>query len=283
MSIVTLRNKKSYWRKNTPGSPFCYPNLGKMIGRNRWDKIWQALHFNDPTKALPPTHRDFDKLFKVKPVVDGLNEAFLEAWSFGDSVSVDEGTKAYKGRTYLRQYMPKKIVKWGFKIWGLACSYTGFCGSFMVEGGVRPGEKARKDLGPTVVRDLVAMATLERGTTVYCDRYFTSVGLAVGLRRKGFHMVGTIVPNRKFIPKEALFGKDERPERGAIKSAVCKKNRLRFLQWVDNEKVCILSTKLSVSKTVASRRKGKKSDGRRSPPPPCFLSMFVSSPFLTFL
>ena len=41
-------------------------------------------------------------------------------------MSVDEGMIKYKGRLYFRQYMPKKPIKYGIKVWMAADSRTGY-------------------------------------------------------------------------------------------------------------------------------------------------------------
>jgi len=40
-------------------------------------------------------------------------------------VSVDEAMVAFKGRSTLKQYMPMKPVKQGFKVWMLVDAHTG--------------------------------------------------------------------------------------------------------------------------------------------------------------
>ena len=45
---------------------------------------------------------------------------FLEQYIPGKKVSIDEAMVKYKGRVFFRQYMPKKPIKWGIKVWILA-------------------------------------------------------------------------------------------------------------------------------------------------------------------
>jgi len=35
-------------------------------------------------------------------------------------MSIDEAMVKYKGRVFFRQYMPKKPIKWGIKVWMIA-------------------------------------------------------------------------------------------------------------------------------------------------------------------
>jgi len=51
------------------------------------------------------------------------------------TVAVDESMIAFKGRNSLKQYMPLKPIKRGYKVWNLADSSTGYVLSFDVYAG----------------------------------------------------------------------------------------------------------------------------------------------------
>ena len=260
MSTCKLSSQRQYWQKQRSAGPKM-PWFGRVMARNRFERLRRALHFNNNAQAHPVGSPGFDKLFKLRPIIDALKESFAAAWTLGARVSVDEAMVAYKGRTYLRQYLPKKVVKWGFKIWMMACASTGYCYALDVEAGVRPGEAPRKELGPKVVKDLTE--GLRPGTTIYADRFFSSIQLALDLLERGHYYVGTIMPNRKGVPKGATFKKGDRPARGDKLSAVEKDKGLRFVTWCDNQKVSFISTVHAVVATVDAKRKGKDAAGRR--------------------
>ena len=46
--------------------------------------------------------------------------------------AVDEAMVPYKGRSSLKQYMPKKPIKIGLKVWVWADSVTGYISCFQV-------------------------------------------------------------------------------------------------------------------------------------------------------
>jgi hypothetical protein len=158
---------------------------------------------------------------------------------------------AFKGRSFLRQYMPKKIVKWGFKLWSICDSVSGFCKKFSVYEGKRPGEAPTKGLGVKVVLDLADVAPL--GSCIFADRYFSSVLLLKELEAMGKNYCGTIQTNRKSFPKKML--KMKKPKRGDSQGAVCKKTGVRVVQWQDNAKVCMVSSIGSPYKMDSCKRR----------------------------
>jgi len=61
----------------------------------------------------------YNPLYKVRPLIDLCQRT-----------TFDEGMIRYKGRLYFRQYMPKKPVKWGIKVWMLGESKSGYVCTF---------------------------------------------------------------------------------------------------------------------------------------------------------
>ena len=161
----------------------------------------EELHFNDNDDQSPPGTANFDKLHKIRPVIDALNKALKSAWKRGWAQSVDEMMVAFKGRTHLRQYMKAKIVKWGFKLWACCDAKSGFCSHFAVYEGKRPGEAPTKNLGAAVVKDM--SKHLDAGSCVVADNFFSSPLLAKEMIDRQLHYIGTLRVNRKHTPKDA--------------------------------------------------------------------------------
>ena len=67
MSIIKLPQIRMYWAKETR-----LPCIADVMSINRFEKIKQFFHCNDNEKNLPPTDDNFDKLYKVRPVIDSL-------------------------------------------------------------------------------------------------------------------------------------------------------------------------------------------------------------------
>ena len=102
-----------YWRKDIV---FNYRPLSSRISRTRFLDIHRFLHFVD-NESLP-SYGDprYSKIQKVKPVLTYISSKFQELFNPGRDLSVDEAMVKYKGRSSIKQYMPKKPIKRGFKI-----------------------------------------------------------------------------------------------------------------------------------------------------------------------
>ena len=110
----------------------------------------------------------------------------------------------FDGRLAWKQYMPKKPVKWGIKLWCLCDANTGYCLEFSVYTGamaVVPGNPAvNLDLGYRVVMELMRHHLL-RHHHLYADNYFTSVHLAADLLQADTYLCGTTRSTRREFPK----------------------------------------------------------------------------------
>ena len=73
-----------------------------------------------------------DRLKKVRYLYEQMQKRFKTPFQPGQCVSVDERVIPSKARFTFRQYLLKKPVKWGTKVWALCNSGTGFCYAFAI-------------------------------------------------------------------------------------------------------------------------------------------------------
>jgi hypothetical protein len=73
-----------------------------------------------------PDSAEFEKLYKVRPLLDRIREKSQAAYQPHQEVAVDEAMILFKGRSAMRQYMPKKPVKWGYKCWCICDARNGY-------------------------------------------------------------------------------------------------------------------------------------------------------------
>lgn len=85
--------------------------------KDRFVEILSNIHVNN-NDNIP--HNNQDKLFKLRPMIDSLNQIFLECSSGTSELSVDESIIKFKGRSTLKQYNPLKPIKRGYKLWCIA-------------------------------------------------------------------------------------------------------------------------------------------------------------------
>ena len=161
---------------------------------------------------------------------------------------------AFKGRSSLKQYMPMKPVKRGYKVWCLADSTTGYVSSFEIYKG-KTSEKAADNhtLGERVVLNMCNQAKLVSWTVVAFDNFFTSMRLAEELYKRELYCVGTVRVHRKGLPE--ILKKKSKLNRGefvfATKGVVCA------IKWMGNKEVTLLSTSYSPKDVSEVNRRAK--------------------------
>ena len=122
MGIVHLPSIGDYWKKDD----MChYAPITSRISRKRFFEIQRYLHFVDNSTLAPPGTANYQKLGKVQPVIDFLSDRFRTIYNLHRDVSVDEAMIPFKGRSSMKQYLPLKPVKRGFKVWMLADAING--------------------------------------------------------------------------------------------------------------------------------------------------------------
>lgn len=121
MGMVNLPSIRDYWRKDELN----YTPLSSRISRSRFLDIHRFLHFVD--NELLPSYGDpeYSKIQKIKPVLTYISQKCGGLFVPGQNLAVDEAMVKYKGRSSIKQYMPKKPIKRGFKIWMIADSKSG--------------------------------------------------------------------------------------------------------------------------------------------------------------
>lgn len=123
----------------------------------RFKKIVENIHLNDNSTQVPRSDKAYDKLHKIRPIVDMLNSVISNTNIYKPSsyISVDESMVPFKGRSSIKQYMPMKPVKRGYKVWCIADAKTGFIFKFRVYTGKSDSGEA-DSLGEKVVLELAS-------------------------------------------------------------------------------------------------------------------------------
>lgn len=173
MSLVQFPRVTNHW------SPILgTPLIQETMQLNKFKKIRQILHFNDNSKNLPRDNPDHDRIYKIRPLVDSLNEAYSKV-PMEEHLCVDEQMCSTKARNILKRYNPNKPHKWGYKYFVLS-GVSGFAYKTEVETGkenvVLPGEP---DLGASsnVVVRLARMIPRHQNFRLYFD-ISSSVGIS---------------------------------------------------------------------------------------------------------
>ncbi|XP_069979515.1 piggyBac transposable element-derived protein 4 [Penaeus vannamei] len=97
--------------------------------RDRFDQLTTHLHFAHLEEGAPLLE---DRMWKLRPVVDALNDSFRTIFVSGQDITVDESLWKFRGRLAFRTYNPTKRARFGLKVYklststGPAAGYTSF-------------------------------------------------------------------------------------------------------------------------------------------------------------
>lgn len=164
----------------------------------------------------------------------------------------------YKGRLHFRQYMPKKPVKWGIKVWMVADAKTGYVSNYDIYLGKPCGsDRGEVGLATKVVLDLT-QPFQHCNRHIFFDNFFTSVPLVEELLQRGTYACGTLRANR--------YPDCYKSKRGGRKQGIkVKAGDLRQLQkgtmlvtvWFDKRQVAVLSSNCNPNETTTVQRRTK--------------------------
>ena len=87
------------------------------------------LYMIDNTSQPNQNDPDYDLAFKVRPLLNIVKENFRKIPK-EENLCVDEQIIPFKGRSFMKQHIPKKPNRWGYKIFLLAGSESGICYDF---------------------------------------------------------------------------------------------------------------------------------------------------------
>ena len=190
MGITQLPHLHNYWSTN---GLLGAPHVVQAFPRDRFMRILRELHFNDNTTAVPRGQPGYDRAHKVRPVIDSISEKCLTLYKPHKENSVDEAMVKFKGRSSLKQFMPKKPIKRGYKVWCRCDSHNGFTCCFQVYLGKT--DSPEKDLGIRATLDMT-QDIFDKGYHIYCDNFFSCPQLCVRLEEKKTYCIGTVRNDR---------------------------------------------------------------------------------------
>ncbi|KAG5883488.1 hypothetical protein JTB14_013132 [Gonioctena quinquepunctata] len=106
----------SYWSTDV-----LYKNqVSQVLSRNRFEMLLRMIHSSDRENET-----NNDRLYKIRPVLDMLNNSFQQTYTMRQEMVIDESMIPWRGRLKFRQYIPTKSHKYGVKLFKL-CSPSGY-------------------------------------------------------------------------------------------------------------------------------------------------------------
>lgn len=244
MSVYHYPSIRSYWA-NKHG----FDAIIKAMPVNKFEKIRRVLHFNDNNNHLPIDHPQHDRLHKLRPIIDHLNEKFSSI-PLTQRLSIDEQMCSTKMGHFLKQYLPNKPHKWGFKLFVL-CSLTGFAYRFIIYSGKEKEDRLpnEPDIGVvshTVIK-LARIIPRKCNHIIYHDNFYTSLPLMYYFAKEGIQCVGTVQRNRLGknckLPSKQDVMKKQVPRGSYVEFTTHVDGvDIASVSWKDNKQVVLLST-----------------------------------------
>ena len=197
MGINQQSSMDDYWTKDPIHN---YKPIAQRISRDRFRDISRYPHFVDNTTLSQRGSAKYDKLGKIRPLINHFQQKFSSAYNPNCEIAIDEAMIKFQGRSSLKQYMPMKPIKRGIKVWVRADSNNGYFSQFEVYTGEKKGA-VEHQLGTRVVKDLTEDLQ-GKWHHAYFDNFFTSHNLLVDLERRGIYGCGTARKDRRGFPEE---------------------------------------------------------------------------------
>ena len=210
-----------------------------VLSRNRYFDIKKHIHFADNQNFTKG-----DKMSKVSPLYEMINNNLIQFGVFHEILGVDESMVPYFGRHSAKMFIRGKPIRFGYKIWSL-CGINGYPYHLKIYQGKERSANAttqQEPLGTRVINTMVGIINTNSevlGHKLYLDNFFTSYDLMYELGEQSVRATGTIRENRTRGAKKTLISSKalQKKERGTFD--FCTDGKVFVAKWHDNSIVTI--------------------------------------------
>jgi hypothetical protein len=239
MGIDPLPQLPMYW-----SSLYSHSFVTATISRDRFQQLLRSFHVS----TLAQQQQNNDRLKKVRWFTQRLQQLFSTHYLPSQKLTVDEAMVSFKGRSQIKQYIPQKPTKWGYKIWCLVSS------NYLLAFEIYEGKTSsvERNLGSDVVLRLTSPYQ-HNNHIIFLDRYFTSATLLDELLVRGIRSCGTVRKDRLGLPP-TYKTVDREMNQGEMKC--WQRGELGALVWKDRRAVYLLTTHKSPADISYLNRSG---------------------------
>ena len=249
MSIIDFPAYRTYWALETRYLP-----IADVMSRNRYQQLREFLHVSDNLQRDNPENTG-NKLYKIQPIMEHVRNNCIEIEPEQEH-SIDEQIIPAKNKySGIRQYNPRKPVKWGFKNFVRAGSSGITYDFFLYTGKV----KDTKVTGSYVVERLLETLPRMKNFKVFFDNWFSSIPLCLVLKRSGYLVTATLRADRSKncpLPAEKDLKKGGR---GSHSFRTDANSGITVTKWYDNKCVQLISNHCDPQETNKIKRWDRRS------------------------
>ncbi|XP_042562111.1 piggyBac transposable element-derived protein 4-like, partial [Clupea harengus] len=228
LGLVKVTAARDLWKKE---NFFKFPYPRSVMKGYRYEAITANLHMSDPAADVVNDQLrgqpGYDGLFRLKPLHDDILTACRTHYHPHKNLSVDERMVATKGKERDETVHEGQATKWGYKLFVLADSQSGYTCDFTIYEG-----KAPSPSGNGLTFDAVVKPAQ--------DNFYTSTKLFSHLHQVRFGACGTIRENRVGFPRTTDNALGKKAARGDMRWI--REGSLLYVKWKDTRDVTMCST-----------------------------------------
>jgi Transposase IS4 len=188
MGIDRLPSTEMYWSEI-----YAHSFITSLFSRDRFKQLLR--YFRVVPASVVGAARN--PIPHVRALAEKLNQSFSSHFIPFQDLTLDEAMCAWKGRSPIKQYIPSKPHKYGYKIYCLASE--GYLLHFEIYEGKEDDPSNEGATYDTVMR--MIQPYQHQQLRLFTDNWFTSPALMNALQQKGIRMCGSVRSNRKGLPK----------------------------------------------------------------------------------
>jgi Transposase IS4 len=239
MGIDRLPQLPMYW-----SHLYSHSFITAAMSRDRFQQLLRYFHVSTQAQQ----QQNSDRLKKVRWFSQQLQKIFSSHYNPYQVMTVDEAMVPFKGRSEMKQYIPQKPTKWGYKVWCLASK------NYLLEFEIYEGKSSSTEssIGSDIVLRL-SRPYQHNNHILFLDRYFTSPSLLEELLKVGIRACGTLRKDRLGLPPSYKTVAGEMKQ-GEIK--YWQRGELGALVWKDRRAVYLITTHKSPIETTFVSRLG---------------------------
>ena len=165
----------------------------------RFTKIGHYFCVSDKSVEPPRDSDSYDKLYKIRPVIEQLNRLFPKYYRYTSHLALDESSVKTKSRDGMKMFMLSKPCRFGFRIWSL-CVSTNPEWPYLFRFEPYLGKRLTKISLHGLYFDVVTRLTHSlcgSNARIFTDSAYSSCKLFLFLQKHNIFATGTVCHNSK--------------------------------------------------------------------------------------